>query len=115
MQRALAGTAVTHDDGMVDRSIACSVVAPRLRDQLVVPQAVVGALEGLAEQVLALQGLPLAPRHCAAQQFQQHPARAQFLFVYITGSQDKTHHCLLICMDHTVNCSRVGCSQCVPG
>ena len=76
MQRAHAGAAVTRDEGMADRSNACSFAAPRLRDQLVVPQAVVGALEGLAEQVLALQGLPLPPSHRAAQQLPQHPATA---------------------------------------
>ena len=61
-----------------EKHVACSVAAPRLRDQLVVSQAVVGALEGLAEQVLALQGLPLAPRHRAAQQLPQHPAPARY-------------------------------------
>lgn len=66
---------------MADRSFTCCVAAARLRDQLVVPQAVVGTLEGLAEQVLALQGLPLALGHRAAQQLPQHPAHAQTLYL----------------------------------
>ena len=68
--------AMTHYGKMADRSDTRRVVAPRLRDQLMVPQAVVGALEGLAEQVLALQRLPLPPSHRAAQQLPQHPACA---------------------------------------